>query len=163
MRTLSTSFLRADKIKFSMVWSRRMQSRAFTFVWRNRCSILTFFSAIECGWLGVSTTCAFILGNLFGGQIGERIQWMRQIQKEIIFFFLFDMLLFLLALTFSLTFFGYEPILPRTFDFVCITITFAGFFLGCINPFLYELSVEMTFPISENVSSLLNLLTQTFC
>ena len=115
-------------------------------------SILTFFSAIECGWLGVSTTCAFILGNLFGGQIGERIQWMRQIQREIIFFFLFDMLLFLLALTFSLTFFGYEPILPRTFDFVCITITFAGFFLGCINPFLYELSVEMTYPISENVS-----------
>ena len=55
----------------------------------------------------------------------------------------------LLALTFSLTFFGYEPILPRTFDFVCITITFAGFFLGCINPFLYELSVEMTYPISK--------------
>ena len=116
-------------------------------------SILTFFSAIECGWLGVSTTCAFIFGNLFGGQIGERIAFTRSIQKEIIVFFLFDLLLFLLALTFSLSFFGYEPLLPRTFDFVCLTITFAGFFLGSANPFLYELSVEMTYPISENVSA----------
>ena len=53
----------------------------------------------------------------------------------------------------SMDFLGHKSLLPRTFDSVCISIILAGFFLGCANPFLYEMCVEMTYPVSETVSA----------
>jgi len=116
-------------------------------------SILVFFTTRECAWLGMATTLSFVAGNLMLGQTVTRESWLRRIQKQILMFFVFAVLLFFVALMVSMDFLNHAPLLPRTFDSVCLSIVFAGFFLGCANPFLYETSVEMTYPISETVSA----------
>jgi hypothetical protein len=116
-------------------------------------SILVFFTTVECGWLGFGTMVAFIVGNFIVGQTLTQKIWLRRIQKQIILFFLFAAFLFLGGVMISMDFLGHKSLLPRTFDSVCISIILAGFFLGCANPFLYEMCVEMTYPVSETVSA----------
>jgi|EP00505_MAST-04D_sp_SCG-Rhode-Island_P002150 hypothetical protein len=116
-------------------------------------SILVFFTTRECAWLGMATTLSFVIGNLMTGQTSSEKAWLRRIQKQILVFFVFAVLLFFAAMTVSMNFLSHAPLLPRTFDSVCLSVVFAGFFLGCANPFLYEISVEMTYPISETVSA----------
>ena len=109
------------------------------------------FSETDDGWFGFASTMATISGGLLFARIAD-LAWCRYRLKLLMCMCLGLSVLGYLWFTLSVplpAFGADEAIIPSNRASTCAAISFAGFFLGGVNPLLFELAAEITFPVSE--------------
>eukprot|EP00727_Mastigamoeba_balamuthi_P009681 m51a1_g5335 hypothetical protein (473) ;mRNA; r:410215-412107 len=103
------------------------------------------------GWLGFASSLASIAGSLAGGRVVDR--WLgRRMKAAAVGAMALCAALFLLFSLCAPSVFRSAPIVPENVYLMGVLLTLIGFIWGTINPVMYELAAEITFPVSEAIS-----------
>jgi FLVCR family MFS transporter len=109
------------------------------------------FDETFSGWLGFIATIAGWFGGFSLGYLGDRLFKRRFKMLLLVIFFVYLMctIWFVLSLP---TPWSDKPILPDSRLSILFSAGCFGFFQGGFQPFLYEFSAELSFPVSEGTS-----------
>jgi len=121
------------------------------------------YSETLAGWLGFLTIVSGVGGGLLVGILGDSIFKRKFKLMLVTLFFLCS--LTLVWFTISLpSLISRHPLIRNNEGTIITSITLAGLFLGSTNPLFYELSAEMTYPVTEGSSAgILTLVNNLAC
>eukprot|EP00298_Acanthocystis_sp_HF-20_P017013 c21649_g3_i3.p1 GENE.c21649_g3_i3~~c21649_g3_i3.p1 ORF type:complete len:459 (+),score=175.57 c21649_g3_i3:32-1408(+) len=110
------------------------------------------YTDTDAGWFGFSSTIGSIIGGLIAGYLGDK--YFQRNFKSLLIWILCLSNIFFIWFTLSLpSALWSDSILPQNKSLLMVSITGAGFFLGCTSPLFLEYAVELTYPLPETTSA----------
>eukprot|EP00911_Craspedida_sp_UC1_P001483 UC1_evm1s1122 len=105
-------------------------------------------------WLGFFNLLAGVVGNFVSGWVGD-LCFRRRLKAPIVVFFFWAAAAYAWFAFTLPTPWSAAPLLPTSHDIVLAAIVLSGFVQGAIDPCLYELAAELSYPQEESASAML--------
>ena len=108
----------------------------------------------QIGSLSIVSSGAYCLGELLIGPFMDRVPFFKRRYKFLLFILLFFSALTFLLFTLLLPSpFSKEPVLESSLMSLVLAISLCSLLLGSVNPLVYSMGVEVSFPVSEGTSA----------